>query len=92
MSHSPVPNKTPDKDLLNKIDRREMSFPEAIQKLMDGEKITRKSWGDEGFYGFLKDSLVVLHKAGQEEKTVYTWIINDGDLFATDWVVVNSLN
>lgn len=66
-----------------------MSFPEAMKAVIAEKKITRLSWEDLDHYGLLKDGLLALHKAGQDEFTFYSWIVNDGDLLATDWMVVD---
>ena len=47
-------------------------------------KITKLEWNDESVYGYLKDSILTLHKDGQD----YTWGINDGDIAGEDWIVI----
>lgn len=91
MDHSPVPNKkeTEKPVVLEKYaEIKQMTFPEAMEKVIEGKLVSRLEWDDPGHYGVLKNTLLCLHKAGEDENTVYTWIINDGDLFAKDWVIV----
>lgn len=91
-SHSPIPNNNHNKDLLNRIEQHQMTFPEAMKEVIDGKKVTRISWGNIKHYGLLIHGVLALHKAGEDGETYYSWIVNDGDLFATDWVAVDSLN
>lgn len=69
-----------------------MTFPDAIKQVIKGKKITRIEWKDAGHYGVLKNEVLCLFRDGKNGDTFYSWIINDGDLFATDWVVVEGLN
>lgn len=61
-----------------------LSFGEAMQQLAQGKKITRVEW-DNADYGFLRDGLVGIFRNGTEYKF---WNINDGDILANDWVVL----
>ncbi len=63
-----------------------MTFEEAIVKLRDGQKITRVEWNNNHIYGVLRQGTVMLHKA---DRKYYSWIINDGDLLAEDWLIVH---
>lgn len=62
-----------------------LSFPEAIQEVIDGKKITRLEWKDAGTYGFLNGDILSLHKNSDEKN--YQWIVSDGDLMGKDWVL-----
>ena len=77
VSASPVPvaiKKNPDG----------LAFPDAIKALIGGAKIHRKEWGDNGEYGVLKDSFLMIHRNDQD----HTWIVSEGDLLAIDWVIL----
>ncbi len=66
----------------------QLDFPNAIREIMDGKKITRLSWNNPNTYGFFGDgeggTLLRIH-IGNEARA---WAVNDGDMFATDWVVI----
>lgn len=62
----------------------EMTFPEAIERVIDGQKITRVAWGSEDCV-FLADGFLMLKKA---DRSMHRLLVSDGDLLATDWVVV----
>ena len=80
---TPMPPK-----VLNTDDSIGMTFPEAIKELTLGSKIARMSWKPNGSYGLLKDGNVQIFLNG----IFHNWIINDGDLLGTDWVVVTDVN
>jgi len=63
-----------------------IDFPVAIQRLMDGERITRLDWKDEGSYGLLHEGKLCLRLP----TGLHTWIVSEGDLNANDWVIVRA--
>ena len=68
------------------IDTNTMNFPQAIQQIIKGKKITKIEWGSTEFYGILKDAHLVLHKP---DGIFYQWVITEGDLIGTDWIVID---
>jgi hypothetical protein len=75
-STSPVPQK------LEKIGT--LDFYEALRELSDGKKIRSLAWPDDD-YGFLGvDGFLSLHRFNKD----HHWEVTDGDLLATDWIVV----
>ena len=62
-----------------------LDFPDAIREVMDGKKIFKLDWKEKEFYGVLRNGQLVLHKA---DGKFYQWIISEGDLFGTDWIVL----
>lgn len=75
LSASPVPHKT------NVIT---FDFPEAMRRVIDGRKITRLEWGTNNSYGLLKDGRLMIYVEGK----LHQWLVSDGDMLATDWVVL----
>lgn len=65
---------------------KEMTFPQALEQVIEGKRITRVSWSDKRSYYLLKDGLFQLHKAGEAEHITHPFVINDGDLLAFDWI------
>ena len=65
-----------------------LTFPKAMEAVLGGNgiKIHRIEWGDKGFYGILNNGILMLHKS---DGNFYQWIISDGDLFGTDWIIIN---
>ena len=62
-----------------------INFSDAIKKIAEGQKIHKLEWEDKQYYGFLNDDILCLHKP---DGSNYKWIINEGDLSGTDYVVV----
>lgn len=62
-----------------------MSFPEAMKAVVDGKRIHKLEWEKKEFFGEMKDGFLELHKP---DGKYYQWIINDGDMLGTDWIVV----
>lgn len=63
---------------------RTMTFDEAMKCVKDGEKITRLEW-EPGYCGLLTKGYLMLQKP---DGKLYQWIVNDGDILAEDWRVV----
>lgn len=61
-----------------------LSFPDAIHALIGGASIRRAEWEDPTEYGILKDSFLMIHRNGK----FHTWIVSEGDLLATDWIIL----
>ncbi len=76
-STSPTPVKVVSAETFN--------FPTAIQKIIEGERVTKREWGNPEIYGFLNGEYLSLHKADGRN---YQWIIRDGDLLGEDWYMV----
>ena len=60
------------------------SFPEAMEEVLKGRRITRLEWGTNDEYGLLKDGWLMIFLKGELHK----WIVNDGDMLAHDWVLL----
>lgn len=70
----------------------QMTFPEAIQEVIDGQQITRVEWNDPEIYVCLRFGklLITSMKEGQKDPSAppAPLIMTEGDLLATDWIVV----
>jgi hypothetical protein len=64
-----------------------MSFPDAINEIINGKKVRRLSWPDSD-YGLLKDGWLSIFTRG----SFHTWSVNDGDMEGQDWMVINASN
>ena len=62
-----------------------ISFSEAIKELTNGKKIARIEWNNTD-YGLLKDGWLSIFRNGE----FFIWKVNDGDLLATDWIILNN--
>lgn len=57
------------------------NFYDALKSLVDGAKIRRLAWPTNE-YALLKDGFLSIHRDNQ----FHRWLVNDGDILATDWV------
>lgn len=70
-----------------KSEARTMSFPDAMQQVINGNKIRRISWGNLPDYCLLKDGWLSIWRNG----AFHPWNVNDGDMEGQDWIVVPQL-
>jgi hypothetical protein len=63
----------------------QMDFYDALREIMEGKIVTKLEWKNKGYYGVLDGSFLKLHKP---DGKLYSWILNDGDINGTDYVLV----
>jgi len=81
-SHSPVPSK--------KEEIKQMTFPEAIQAILAGHKITRVLWDDREEYCLTREGWLMIHtKKESKLGAFHKWLISDGDYLADDWIILS---
>ncbi|MBI4092177.1 MAG: DUF2829 domain-containing protein [Candidatus Levybacteria bacterium] len=61
-----------------------LSFPVAMQNIMNGSKVRRTEWTDKEEYCLLKDNFLMIHRNNK----FHTWIVSEGDMLAIDWVTI----
>ena len=67
----------------------DMTFPQAVQEIIDGKRVSKREWADPESYGFTNDNgagtvVLSLHK----EDGNHQWVLSWGDLTGTDYFVV----
>lgn len=62
-----------------------LTFADALASVLAGESITKLEWRDPDIYGRLLDGKLVLY---MHDKQFHPWILSDGDLLGTDWIVI----
>lgn len=65
----------------------ELTFFDALREVLNGKKVTKREWGNNFYYGALRDGIVVIHKPDGE---YYQWIISEADMQGVDWVVIDN--
>ena len=63
-----------------------MDFSDAIQKVTEGFKMTKLSWGDMSTYIFLNDGFLRIRKP---DGTTPQLLVSEGDMLGDDWIVVD---
>jgi hypothetical protein len=84
----PSPTKTSSKALTLHMEKTDhsMTFPEAIQAVIDGKRVTKLEWEaneEPESYGELRDGFLMLWRNGKWHQ----WLVSDGDLLGKDWIV-----
>jgi len=84
---SPVPTEVTVERYINPQSPRpeDMNFYDAVKRISEGSKVTKAEWNDSQFYGTMDNGVLKLHKP---DGKLYEWIISDGDIAGTDYVVV----
>lgn len=59
-----------------------LDFFTALQRVVGGKQIMREDWLNE--YGYLENGKLMIHRPDGKE---YKWLLTDGDLLATDWLI-----
>ena len=62
-----------------------VDFGDAIRAITKGYKISKLEWDDPNIYGILHEGHLRIKLRDEE---LHDWIITDGDLFGTDWVIL----
>ena len=78
---SPLPKKIKEDDKEIRL-----SFYTALKALAKGAKITKLEWENKKVYGLMHNGLVTLRK---DDGNLYTWLISDGDISGTDWIIID---
>jgi hypothetical protein len=77
---SPLPKKIEVKDA-----DPMMTFPQAMEAVIDGKKVTRKEWEDVDSYGIMKDGFLIIHRDGKD----FQWLVSEADMVASDYIIIN---
>lgn len=69
-----------------------MTFPEAIEELVAGKKITKLEWERINEYVFLKDGFLCIHHTADPEDKIHRLMVSEGDLIGKDWMLISDEN
>ena len=70
-----------------------LNFPEALDAILMGAKVTKEDWDDEDIYGFMStvayaagnNDQLMIHRNGKDHQ----WILSKGDIEGEDFFVIN---
>ena len=68
-----------------KTQEKTLDFPDMIREVMAGAKAKRVSWANADYVVVKYEKLCVFREIDHE---IHTWIVNEGDLSGTDWLIV----
>jgi hypothetical protein len=60
-----------------------MDFCGALKELLEGERMRREEWDDDGTYLEMKDGKLCIYKP--DTKQFHPLIVSTGDMTADDW-------
>lgn len=63
-----------------------MSFGEAIDKILNGKRVTRIEWNDKEEYGYLDGEDLSIHHKGDD--THHIWRVRIVDMSAKDYIEI----
>lgn len=67
-----------------KVVSNQLTFLQAMERLMSGAKIRRQEWSDKEEYCLLKNDFLMIHRGD----AFHGWIVSEGDMLAIDWVII----
>ena len=69
-------------------EQERLSFLEAMAKIVEGKKVTKLEWYDQDheYYAVFRGGFLMYHKPDGKD---YQWVISDGDIAGTDYIVIN---
>ena len=67
----------------------DLTFPQAMEAIIDGKRVSKREWADPERYGFVNNNeqgiaVLSLHQDGKNNQ----WIVSWGDMTGNDWFVV----
>ena len=73
---------TATKKLIHQLD---LKFPEAMQEVMDGHKVTKREWGNPEICVSLFEGFLRIYDP--KDNKWHPLQVSDGDMLGTDWVI-----
>lgn len=67
-----------------------MDFPSALEQILEGKKVRRFEWPDDGTYVTIRDEILSIFTP--KDKMLHPLKVSTGDILGMDWVVVSNKN
>ncbi len=68
---------------------RGLTFTKCLDHLLDGRKLRRNEWPDDGTYIVMKDEKIMVFRP--DDKQLHPLTVSTGDITGKDWVVFTEL-
>jgi hypothetical protein len=68
-----------------KNNNKNLTFNEALELLIKGNKIHKLEWKNRSYYGRLVNQVLKIHKP---DGKFYDWVLSYGDLTGDDYIVI----
>lgn len=82
LDSSPLPQKTDEATVIT------LDFPNAMQAIIDGKKITKLEWNNPEIIALMREGYLEIFMDNQFQ----TWTIRDADLLGEDYIIVQESN
>jgi hypothetical protein len=76
---SPLPKKIEVKD-----ETPMLTFPQAMEAVIEGKRVTKKEWDDVNNYAELKEGYLIIHTDKDHQ-----WLVSQGDMEGKDYIIIN---
>lgn len=70
------------------MNRKQLTFSEAIEAILEGRRVTRMEWKNPQEYVFLQGGFLCIHHSGEATYTYHRLLVSDGDMLAKDWLTL----
>jgi len=75
---SPLPKK------IEVVDETPMlTFPQAMEAVIEGKRVTKKEWDDVNVYAEMKEGFLIIHTDKDHQ-----WTVAEADLTGKDYVII----
>lgn len=61
-----------------------LTFPEAMQAIIDSKRISKLEWENKEHLAELREGFLMIRL----DDGWHTWVVSDGDMLGTDWVII----
>ena len=62
----------------------ELTFYKALEKVVEGKKITKLEWDNRDEYGFMREEILHIRRNGKDHK----WILSEADIVGEDYQIL----
>lgn len=65
----------------------ELTFCNALGKMLEGKKVSKREWENTEEYGLIKAEILHIHRGGEDHR----WVISEADIAGTDYFIVEEI-
>ena len=63
-----------------------LSFPQAMERMVEGKKVRKLDWPEDCFGYFNADGELTIYR----DKAVYRWLLSKNDVIGEGWIEVEN--
>lgn len=65
----------------------ELTFCDALKKMLEGKKVSKREWENTEEYGFFRAEILHIHRSGQDHR----WVLSEADVSGEDYFIVEEI-